>query len=55
MVRTAAATISAEPLGIAETAAAQLRSLGNEFGLRPASERLLNMAAPRDDDDPFAG
>ena len=43
-------------VGIASEAAAQLRSIANEFGLSPAAERFLNIA-PRDDDspDPFAG
>ena len=43
-------------VGVAETAAAQLRTLGNELGLSPTAERLLNVT-PRDDDDPnpFAG
>ena len=41
-------------VGIASEAAAQLRSIANEFGLSPAAERFLNIA-PRDDDtpDPF--
>ena len=38
-------------VGVAETAAAQSRTLGNELGLSPAAERLLNVT-PRDDDDP---
>jgi P27 family predicted phage terminase small subunit len=44
-------------LAAAEAAANQLRSLGNELGLSPAAERLLNIAphADADDDDPFAG
>ena len=43
-------------LAAAEAAANQLRSLGNELGLSPAAERLLNIAphADADDDDPFA-
>jgi P27 family predicted phage terminase small subunit len=38
-------------VGIASEAAAQLRSIADEFGLSPAAERFLNIA-PRDDDDP---
>ena len=43
-------------LAAAEAAANQLRSLGNELGLSPAAERLLNIAPHADDDtdDPFA-
>jgi P27 family predicted phage terminase small subunit len=47
-------------VGIAEAAAAQLRSLGAEFGLTPASERAVSPVAPEHDAnnpyaDPFAG
>jgi P27 family predicted phage terminase small subunit len=43
-------------VGIAETAAAHLKSLGGEFGLTPASERHLSPVAPEDPaGDPFSG
>jgi P27 family predicted phage terminase small subunit len=44
-------------VGIAETAAAQLRAYAAEFGLSPASERRLGTTAPGGDneDNPFVG
>jgi P27 family predicted phage terminase small subunit len=43
-------------VGIAEAAAAQLKSLAAEFGLTPASERHMSPSAPVEDpaNDPFA-
>ena len=41
---------------VAETAAAQLKTLAAEFGLTPATEQRLTPHTPApDDDDPFAG
>lgn len=44
-------------VGVAEAAAAHLRSLGTEFGLTPAAEARLSVGPvdPDDEDDPFAG
>ena len=40
-------------VGIAETAAAQLRAYAAEFGLSPAAERRIGAVAPTADGDPF--
>lgn len=44
-------------IGIAETAASQLRTLASEFGLSPAAERRIGTITPAGDDDgdPFSG
>lgn len=45
-------------VAIAETAAAQLRTYANDFGLSPAAERAISTAVKTDDstdDDPYGG